>query len=140
MKEQTYKPLMPDLMEAIFDAGYLIFDLVAGILFFAYAGGNSLFVLYGILTLTLCGGDAFHLGTENHTGCTRKQRENQKTDGKRPADFLCYDDSVLHYPDVRLESDVSGAGGTACRRGYGMDFGNRAHPCLPAAAKQLVYR
>lgn len=32
MKEQTYKPLMPDLMEAIFDAGYLIFDLVAGIL------------------------------------------------------------------------------------------------------------
>ena len=54
MKEQTYNPLMPDLMEAIFDAGYLIFDLVAGILFFAYAGGNSLFVLYGILTLTLC--------------------------------------------------------------------------------------
>ena len=47
MKEQTYKSLMPDLMEAIF-------DLVAGILFFAYAGGNSLFVLYGILTLTLC--------------------------------------------------------------------------------------
>ena len=45
---------MPDLMEAIFDAGYLIFDLVAGILFFEYAGGNSLFVLYGILTLTLC--------------------------------------------------------------------------------------
>ena len=54
MKEQTYKPLMPDLMEAIFDAGYLIFDLVAGILYIAYAGGNSLFVLYGILTLTLC--------------------------------------------------------------------------------------
>ena len=54
MKEQTYKSLMPDLMEAIFDAGYLIFDLVAGILFFAYAGGKSLFVLYGILTLTLC--------------------------------------------------------------------------------------
>ncbi len=24
MKEQTYNPLMPDLMEAIFDAGYLI--------------------------------------------------------------------------------------------------------------------
>ena len=46
MKEQTYKSLMLDLMEAIFDAGYLIFDLVAGILFFAYAGRNSLFVLY----------------------------------------------------------------------------------------------
>lgn len=26
MKEKNYKPLMPDLMEAIFDAGYLIFD------------------------------------------------------------------------------------------------------------------
>ena len=61
MKEKNYKPLMPDLMEAIFDAGYLIFDLIAGILFFAFAKGNTLFVLYGILTLTLCGGDAFHL-------------------------------------------------------------------------------
>lgn len=30
MKEKNYKPLMPDLMEAIFDAGYLIFDLIAG--------------------------------------------------------------------------------------------------------------
>ena len=61
MKEKDYKPLMPDLMEAIFDAGYLIFDLIAGILFFAFSKGNTLFVLYGILTLTLCGGDAFHL-------------------------------------------------------------------------------
>lgn len=26
-----------------------------------FSKGNSLFVLYGILTLTLCGGDAFHL-------------------------------------------------------------------------------
>ena len=61
MKEKNYKPLMPDFMEAIFDAGYLIFDLIAGILFFAFSKGNTLFVLYGILTLTLCGGDAFHL-------------------------------------------------------------------------------
>ncbi len=52
---------MPDLMEAIFDACYLIFDLIAGILFFVYSKGNPLFILYGILTLTLCGGDAFHL-------------------------------------------------------------------------------
>lgn len=61
MKENTYKPQIPDMMEAIFDAAYLIFDLVAAILFFIYAKGNTLFVLYGILTLTLCGGDAFHL-------------------------------------------------------------------------------
>ena len=61
MKENTYKPQIPDIMEAIFDAAYLTFDLVAAILFFIYAKGNTLFVLYGILTLTLCGGDAFHL-------------------------------------------------------------------------------
>jgi len=61
MNEKAYKPQMPDIMEAIFDAGYLIFDLVAAILFFTHADGNNLFILYGALTLTLCGGDAFHL-------------------------------------------------------------------------------
>ena len=29
MKENSYKPQMPDVMEAIFDAAYLLFDLVA---------------------------------------------------------------------------------------------------------------
>ena len=52
MKENSYKPQMPDVMEAI---------LVAAILFFIFSKGNVLFILYGILTLTLCGGDAFHL-------------------------------------------------------------------------------
>ena len=61
MKEKNYKPQIPDMMEAIFDAAYLIFDLVAAILFFTFSQGKILFILYGILTLTLCGGDAFHL-------------------------------------------------------------------------------
>ena len=61
MANEKYKPQIPDIMEAIFDAGYLIFDLIAGILFFAFSKGNPLFILYGVLTLTLCGGDAFHL-------------------------------------------------------------------------------
>ena len=61
MRQESYKPKMPDLMEAIFDAGYLIFDLIVAILFFVVGKGNALFTLYGILTLTLCGGDAFHL-------------------------------------------------------------------------------
>ena len=61
MREKNYKPQMPDVIEAIFDAAYLTFDLIAGILFFAFSKGNPLFILYGILTLTLCGGDAFHL-------------------------------------------------------------------------------
>lgn len=61
MTKDTYKPRIPDLMEAIFDVCYLTFDLIAGILFFVFSKGNVLFILYGILTLTLCGGDAFHL-------------------------------------------------------------------------------
>ena len=60
-KENNYKPQLPDVMEAIFDAAYLIFDLIAAILFFIFSQGKILFILYGILTLTLCGGDAFHL-------------------------------------------------------------------------------
>ena len=59
MKENNYKPQIPDVMEAIFDTVYLLFDLVAAILFFIFSQGNVLFILYGILTL--CGGDAFHL-------------------------------------------------------------------------------
>ena len=39
MSKEKYKPLMPDLMEAIFDAAYLTFDLIAGILFFARSEG-----------------------------------------------------------------------------------------------------
>ena len=33
MKQNNYKPQIPDVMEAIFDAAYLIFDLIAGLLF-----------------------------------------------------------------------------------------------------------
>ena len=61
MTKDSYKPRIPDLMEAVFDVCYLTFDLFAGILFFAFSKGNVLFILYGILTLTLCCGDAFHL-------------------------------------------------------------------------------
>ena len=61
MKQNNYKPQSPNVMEAIFDTAYLIFDLIAALLFFCFSQGNPLFILYGILTLTLCGGDAFHL-------------------------------------------------------------------------------
>ena len=40
MRENNYKPQIPDVMEAIFDAGYLIFALVAAILFFIFSQGN----------------------------------------------------------------------------------------------------
>ena len=29
MNQETYKPQMPDVMEAIFDTAYLLFDLIA---------------------------------------------------------------------------------------------------------------
>ena len=44
MEENNYKPQIPDVMEAIFDAAYLIFDLVAAILFFTFSKGNILFI------------------------------------------------------------------------------------------------
>ena len=53
MDQKTYRPQTSDVMEAVFDICYLTFDLIAGILFFALSKGKVLFVLYGILTLTL---------------------------------------------------------------------------------------
>ena len=61
MKNEDYTPRIFDLFELIFDISYLIFDLIGGALFFAFSKGSSLFILYGILSLTLCLGDAFHL-------------------------------------------------------------------------------
>lgn len=47
--------------ESVFDIAYLIYDLVAAIIFFTQANGRPVFFLYGALTLCLGGGDAFHL-------------------------------------------------------------------------------
>ena len=46
--------------ESVFCIGYLVFDLIAGIVFLAN-GYDRLFFLYGIMTLLLGFGDAFHL-------------------------------------------------------------------------------
>ena len=103
MKENNYKPQIPDVMEAIFDAAYLTFDLVAAMLFFIFSKGNMLFILYGILTLTLCGGDAFHLVPR----IIRAVRgSNDKI--KRQLGIVCYNDSILYYFDVYLEAYISG--------------------------------
>ena len=102
MREEKYQPKMPDIMEAIFDAGYLIFDLIAAILFFTYAKGNTLFILYGILTLTLCGGDAFHLVPRIiRAACGTNDRiKKQLGIG---LDILNYNDCILYYFNVCLE-------------------------------------
>ncbi len=55
------KARMPQIGEAIFSIAYLVFDLIAAILFFVNANGRQAIFLFGILTLVLGGGDAFHL-------------------------------------------------------------------------------
>ena len=40
MRENSKKN-MPDIMEAKFEAGYLIFDMIAGILFYVFSKGNT---------------------------------------------------------------------------------------------------
>lgn len=47
--------------ESVFDIAYLLFDLIAGIIFLMRADGRTVFYLYGVLTLLLGSGDAFHL-------------------------------------------------------------------------------
>ena len=105
MKQNNYKPQLPDVMEAIFDAAYLIFALVAAILFFIYSNGDMLFILYGILTLTLCGGDAFHLVPRIIRAVCGSSDKIKKQLGI--ADIFYYNDSFLYYFDVYLEIYIS---------------------------------
>jgi hypothetical protein len=60
----TARDAMPRPMrvaESVFDICYLLFDLVAAIVFLSQAHGRAVFLLYGALALVLGGGDAFHL-------------------------------------------------------------------------------
>ena len=61
MEQKRNKSRMPQIGEAIFCIAYLVFDLIAAILFFAKAGDNQTIFLFGVLTIVLGGGDAFHL-------------------------------------------------------------------------------
>ena len=61
MSQERKKSRMPQIGEAMFCVVYLIFDLIAAIVFFVNANGSQAFLLFGVLTLVLGGGDAFHL-------------------------------------------------------------------------------
>ena len=61
MGQEKKKSRMPQIGEAVFCIGYLIFDLIAAIIFFMNADGNHVSRLFGVLTLVLGVGDAFHL-------------------------------------------------------------------------------
>lgn len=52
---------MPQVGEAVFCIAYLIFDLIASVIFFVNADDSQALYLFGVLTLVLGGGDAFHL-------------------------------------------------------------------------------
>lgn len=61
MPREQNRSRMPQLGEAVFCAAYLLFDLIAAVIFFARADGVRALYLFGALTLVLGGGDAFHL-------------------------------------------------------------------------------
>ena len=61
MDQKGNKSRMPQVGEAMFCIVYLVFDLIAAIVFFVNANGSQALLLFGALTLVLGGGDAFHL-------------------------------------------------------------------------------
>lgn len=61
MEERKQMPAGMRYGESVFDLGYLVFDLVAGILFLLHGKYNEIFYLYACLSFILGGGDAFHL-------------------------------------------------------------------------------
>ncbi|MBD5444586.1 MAG: hypothetical protein HDR29_03440, partial [Lachnospiraceae bacterium] len=61
MNQEEAKSRMPQIGEAVFCIAYLVFDLIAAIVFLLNAGGSQVLNLFGVLTLVLGGGDAFHL-------------------------------------------------------------------------------
>ena len=61
MEKEKRRSHMPQIGEAIFCIAYLFFDLIVAVIFFVNADGHKVLYLFGILTLVLGGGDAFHL-------------------------------------------------------------------------------
>lgn len=61
MAQEQKTSRMPQTGEAVFCIAYLIFDLIAAVIFFVNANGSQALYLFGVLTLVLGGGDAFHL-------------------------------------------------------------------------------
>ena len=61
MKQEKTKSRMPQIGEAVFCIAYLVLDLIAAIVFLSNANSSQVLNLFGVLTLVLGGGDAFHL-------------------------------------------------------------------------------
>ena len=137
MKNNRYKPRVPDIMEAVFDIGYLLFDLIAAVLFFAFSKGNSLFVLYGILTLTLCGGDAFHL-VPRVIRAFRGSSDKIKKQLGMGLQISSVTMTVLHSADVYLEKYIPGNANSRPIGNHHLGIRIGAYYRMPAAPKPLV--
>lgn len=132
MNDESYKPRIPDIMEIIFDVCYLVFALVAGIIFFAKSQGKTVFILYGILTLTLFGGDAFHLVPRIVRGL---KGSNKKTAWTWIADFLYNHDCLLCSAFIHLEKYISAVNSSNSNCFGDLDFCDCKNYNLFVAAK-----
>ena len=59
MKQEKTKSRMPQIGEAVFCIAYLVFDLIAAIVFLSKAGGSQVLNLFGVLALVLGGAMRF---------------------------------------------------------------------------------
>lgn len=139
MANEKYKPQIPDIMEAIFDAGYLIFDLIAGILFFAF----SMAILCSSYTAcwhwhfaAVTHSTLFRELSEQFTEATTKSKGNSasacrfhQSQWQHSTLFCCISGS-LHS---RIDS-------TCCSWSNDLDFRNHQNDSLRSSAKQLVFR
>lgn len=80
MKEKR-RPGPPELAEVVFDTAYLLFALVAGVIFLLSARWNGVITIFGVLTLTLGFGDAFHLVPRIYAQWTGTMEKHRKALG-----------------------------------------------------------
>ncbi len=75
------RPGLPQVVEVVFDTGYLAFALIAGLWLLIHAQGRAVVLLYGAMALTLCLGDAFHLVPRIYAQWTGTMAEHRKALG-----------------------------------------------------------
>ena len=116
------KSRMPEIVEAVFDIGYLLFDLVAAIRADPDSGRR------GCVSSAAAGVE----GTARHVG------EDGVAARSRPGGFLGDHDRVLYFADVYLEGNIPGdrPAGADCRACLGHCAA--PHRDLSLSAEQLV--
>ena len=126
-------------LEAIFDAGYLIFDLIAGIC--------SLRFQMAILCSSYTACWHWHFAAVTHSTLFRELSEQfteattkSKGNSASACRFINHNDSILHCFAVYLEAYISRIDSTCCSWSNDLDFRNHQNDSLRSSAKQLVFR